>query len=183
MVYVNTVMGSVAEQDLGNVLMHEHVFILTYDYMLNYPDQQGFREEAEVRNAITVLNELKAQGIDTIVDLTVMNMGRYIPLLEKVARHTDLNIVVATGLYIYEALPMPFHYQGPGSVLGGPEILTDLFVQDIESGIQGTSVKASIIKCATDQAGLTPDVERVLRAAAEAHIRTGAPISDPANSN
>jgi phosphotriesterase-related protein len=176
-VHVNTVKGPVGEEDLGQVLMHEHVFILTYDFMLNYPEEHGFREETEIRDAITTLNELKAQGIDTIVDLTVMNMGRYIPRLERVARHTDLNIVVATGMYIYETLPMPFHYQGPGSVLGGPEILTDLFVRDIESGIEGTSVRAGIIKCATDEAGLTPDVERVLRAAAGAHTRTGAPIS------
>src|ERR1700744_1391084 len=157
--------------------MHEHVFILTYDFMLNYPEEHGFREETEIRDAITILNELKAQGIDTIVDLTVMNMGRYIPRLERIARYTDLNIVVATGMYIYETLPMPFHYQGPGTVLGGPEILTSLFIRDLTTGVQGTSVKAAVIKCATDEAGLTKEVERGLRAAAQAHVETNALIS------
>ncbi len=41
----------------------------------------------------------------------------------------------------------------------------------------GTGVKAAILKCATDHDGLTPDVERILRAVAAAHRETGAPIS------
>ena len=40
-----------------------------------------------------------------------------------------------------------------------------------------TGVKAGIIKCATDEPGVTPDVERILRAAAKAHRATGVPIS------
>ena len=34
-----------------------------------------------------------------------------------------------------------------------------------------------MIKCATDKPGVTPDVERVLRACAKAHRATGAPIT------
>jgi phosphotriesterase-related protein len=72
---------------------------------------------------------------------------------------------------------MHFHFQGPGTELGGPEFMADMFVQDIEEGIAGTGVKAAILKCATDQPGVTPGVERVLRAVASAHRRTGVPIS------
>jgi len=52
-----------------------------------------------------------------------------------------------------------------------------LFVHDIETGIQGTGARAGILKCATDQQGLTSGVEKVLRAVARAHRRTGVPIS------
>jgi phosphotriesterase-related protein len=52
-----------------------------------------------------------------------------------------------------------------------------MFVRDIEQGIAGTGVKAAILKCATDTQGVTPGVERVLRAVAAAHRRTGVPIS------
>lgn len=52
----------------------------------------------------------------------------------------------------------------------------DLFVRDIVDGIAGTGVKAAILKCATEAAGLTPGVERVVRAVAQAHRRTGVPI-------
>jgi len=72
---------------------------------------------------------------------------------------------------------MYFHFQGPGTELGGPEFMADMFVRDIEEGIAGTGVRAAILKCATDQPGVTPGVERVLRAVAQAHRRTGVPIS------
>ena len=52
-----------------------------------------------------------------------------------------------------------------------------MFVSDIEQGIAGTGVKAGILKCATDEPGVTEGVERVLRAVAQAHRATGVPIS------
>jgi phosphotriesterase-related protein len=55
--------------------------------------------------------------------------------------------------------------------------MADAFVHDIEQGIQGTDVRAAVIKCATDEPGVTPGVEKVLRAAAQAHLRTSAPIT------
>jgi phosphotriesterase-related protein len=55
--------------------------------------------------------------------------------------------------------------------------MTDLFVRDIEVGIAGTNVRAAILKCVTDAPGVTPGVERVLRAVAQAHRQTGWPIS------
>jgi phosphotriesterase-related protein len=55
--------------------------------------------------------------------------------------------------------------------------MTDMFIRDIEQGIAGTGVKAGILKCATDTPGVTPGVDRVLRAVAQAHRQTGVPIS------
>jgi phosphotriesterase-related protein len=54
--------------------------------------------------------------------------------------------------------------------------MADLFVRDVEVGIQGTDVKAAFVKCCTDHQGVTDDVEKVLRAAARASQRTGRPI-------
>ena len=67
--------------------------------------------------------------------------------------------------------------RGPGTLLDGPEIMTDMFVGDITDGIADTDIKAAILKCATDEPGVTPGVERVLRAVAQAHRQTGVPIS------
>ena len=57
------------------------------------------------------------------------------------------------------------------------DAMAGLFVKDITDGIQGTDVKAAILKCATDEPGVTPGVEKVLQAVARAHRRTGVPIS------
>ena len=173
---INTARGAIGAADLGVTLMHEHVFIMTTEILQNYPDAWG-DETKRVDDAIARLNELKSRGVDTIVDLTVIGLGRYIPRIARVAAGTALNIVVATGLYTYNDVPFYFHYMGPGTPLDGPETMTDLFVRDIQHGIADTGIKAAILKCATDEPGVTPGVERVLRAVAQAHRQTGVPIS------
>ena len=173
---VNTVNGSIESAQLGTTLMHEHVFILTPEIAQNFPKDWG-DEEQRITEAITRMNELKSRGVDSIVDLTVIGLGRYIPRIKRVAEKTGINIIAATGVYTYNDVPMYFHFRGPGTVLGGPELMTEMFVRDIEEGIADTGVKAAILKCATDQQGVTPGVERVLRAVAKAHRKTGVPIS------
>src|SRR6185436_5146124 len=173
---VNTVKGALNTEQLGVTLMHEHVFVLSAEIMQNFPEPWG-DEEKRVADAIARLNELKSRGVDTIVDLTVIGLGRYIPRIQRVAAQTELNIIVATGVYTYNDVPFYFHYQGPGTVLGGEELMVDMFVKDIREGIADTGVRAAILKCATDVQGVTPGVERVLRAVAQAHLRTGVPIS------
>ena len=65
----------------------------------------------------------------------------------------------------------------PGSGPDGSDPMVNLFVKDISEGIAGTGIKAAVIKCATDRPGITPGVERVLRACAQTHRATGAPIT------
>jgi phosphotriesterase-related protein len=173
---INTVKGPIDSSRLGTTLMHEHVFVLSTEVMQNYPEGWG-DEEKRVADAIARLNQLKARGVDSIVDLTVIGLGRYIPRIQRIAAETELNIIVATGIYTYNDVPMYFHFQGPGTELGGPEYMTDMFVRDITEGIGKTGVKAAILKCATDKPGVTPGVERILRAVAQAHRKTGVPIS------
>jgi phosphotriesterase-related protein len=173
---VETVRGAIPTSDLGVTLMHEHVFVLSPEIMANHPEGWGDEKDREDA-AVEKLNALKAIGVDSIVDPTVIGIGRYIPRIQRVAARTDLQIVVATGLYTYNDVPMYFHFTGPGTALGGAETMTELFVRDITEGIADTGVKAAILKCATDAHGLTPGVERVLRAVAAAHRATGVPIT------
>ncbi|HMG36618.1 MAG TPA: phosphotriesterase-related protein [Blastocatellia bacterium] len=176
MTSVNTVRGPIDTAKLGTTLMHEHIFVLSPEIMQNFPETWG-DEERRIQDAVHRLNELHSRGVDTIVDLTVIGLGRYIPRVQRVASQTELNIVVATGIYTYNDVPMYFHFQGPGTDIGGPEFMVDMFVRDIVEGIGDTGVKAAILKCATDKQGVTPGVERVLRAVAKAHRETGVPIS------
>ena len=116
-------------------------------------------------------------GVSTIVDPTVVGLGRYVPRIERVAAHTKINIVAATGLYTYNDIPHRFHYHGAGAPAGDKDPLPEYFVRDITEGIAGTKVKAAFLKCAIDEPGLTPGVERTMRSVARAHRRTGAPIT------
>jgi phosphotriesterase-related protein len=172
---VNTVLGPVDGSALGSTLMHEHIFVLSPEIEKT---AEEWDEEAEQTRAVAKLRELKQRGIDTLVDLTVVGLGRYIPRIEAIAALVpEINIVVATGVYTYNEVPMFFHFQGPGTVLGGPEPMVELFIREIEHGVADTGVRAGILKCATDSPGVTPGVERVLRAVAQAHRATGVPIT------
>src|SRR5438046_2106277 len=67
---VETARGAVEIDQLGHVLMHEHVFTLDVEFTQNYPEQwEG--DEQRVDEAVAKLDALKRSGIDTIVDLTV----------------------------------------------------------------------------------------------------------------
>jgi phosphotriesterase-related protein len=177
---VQTVTGPVPTAELGQVLMHEHVFVLTADIQQNYPEEWGSEEE-RITDAVAKLQALAATGVRTIVDPTVIGLGRYIPRIQRIAEQVDLNIVVATGCYTYEDVPFFFHHRGPAlnAALGTevPDPMVDMFVRDVTEGIAGTGVKAAFLKCAIDSPGLTPGVERVMRAVAKAHHRTGVPIT------
>ena len=166
--------------ELGGVLMHEHVFVLTPDVQQNFPEEWGSEEE-RVADAVTKLRALAATGVGTIVDPTVIGLGRYIPRIQRIAEQVDLNIVVATGCYTYEDVPFFFHHRGPAldAALGTsvPDPMVDMFVRDITDGIAGTGVRAAFLKCAIDRPGLTRGVERVMRAVAQAHHRTDVPIT------
>jgi phosphotriesterase-related protein len=165
---VETLRGPVDTSRLGFTLMHEHIFVLSDGVNESFPSL--FDEDAHVASARKQLQEMAGAGVQTFVDLTVLGLGRNVPRLQRVAGNLPLNVIVATGLYTYDELPRHFRTRDEN-------YLADLFVRDITEGVQGTSVKAAILKCATDEPGVTPGVEKVLRAVARAHRRTGVPIS------
>lgn len=177
---VETARGPIDTAELGQTLMHEHVFLIDPEIQQNHPEEWG-SEDDRVADAVRKLNEVAALGVRTVVDPTVIGLGRYVPRIERIARQVDLNIVVATGVYTYDAVPLHFRYRGPAlnATLGTdvPDPMVDMFVGDIRDGIAGTSVKAAFLKCAIDAEGLTPGVERVMRAVAKAQLETGVPVT------
>lgn len=177
-VSVPTARGDVPIDGLGRTLMHEHIFVTSPEIQQNWPDYpERWDEDVQIEEAVSRLAALKAVGFDTLVDLTVIGLGRYVPRVVRVAERSEINIVVATGAYVLSELPVYFHYRGPGTPAGGPDRLAEFFVRDITEGITGTGVRAALLKCVTDEAGLTRDVDRVLRSVAAAHRQTGVPIT------
>jgi phosphotriesterase-related protein len=177
---VETVLGPVDTAGLGRTYMHEHVFVLSPDVQQNYPSEWG-DEEARVNDAVAKLKALAAQGIRTIVDPTVVGLGRCIPRIQRVAeRVPELNIVVATGCYTYDEVPFFFFYRRPPRhELPGadrPDPMIRMFAGDITEGIAGTGVKAAFLKCAIDRPGMTKGVARIMRAVARVHRQAGAPV-------
>lgn len=174
---VPTVRGDVPVADLGTVLMHEHVVIVDPELVINRP---GWWDEKQiVTMAAERLAEARSWGVDTIVDLTVWGLGRNIPRIVEINRSVDVNIVVGTGYYVWHELPLWCKRLGADKPVD--DVLAEIFVEELTAEIADTGVRAGILKCVTEQYGLTADVERVLRAVAYAHNQTGAPIATHAH--
>lgn len=174
---VPTAAGEVGVEALGVVLMHEHVFIRTEPLHGGWPGFGGWDEAAEVAGARERLRQLKQAGVDTILDMTVPGLGRDPALVARAAAGTGLQVMFATGYYTYDNLPFPFHFRGPGKVLDNDDhVLESLFERDVTTGIGDTGIRAAVLKVVADRQGITPDVERLTRAIANVHVRTGTPI-------
>ena len=171
-----TFRGPVSAGDLGTTLMHEHVFVGHPELDLNLPHPE-WSEDAAVEGAVSGLERLWDLGVRTVVDLTVLGLGRDVARVGRVAARTRVHLVASTGYYTADVLPAYFQTHGPGRLVGGPDPLVELFLRDIEEGIADTGVRAGMLKVVTDQQGITPDVRRVMEAAATAHRRTGVPIT------
>jgi phosphotriesterase-related protein len=171
---IPTAGGPIDTGVLGRTLIHEHVFVMTTEVQANF--RTDWDEDTNVADAVAKLTALKAAGIDSIADPTVIGLGRYIPRIVEIAKQVEINIVVATGVYTYNDVPMYFRMRGPFMGFDLPDPMVDMFVTDITEGIADTGIRAAFLKCAIDEPGMTEGVERVLRAVAKAQVRTGVPM-------
>ncbi len=167
MAVVETVQGPVEAEELGVVLVHEHVRFRDEAVAAEWPDR--YDEAAELEAALEAVRAAAARGVQTIVDPTAMFGGRDVRFMKRVADETGVRIVACTGIYSYDHLP---HYFANRDI----DAMADHFVSDLEQGIQGTDIRAAFLKCAADAAGVTENVEKIHRAVARASLRTGAPI-------
>ena len=166
MATVETALGPVATTELGPTLMHEHIVTRSPGVQENWPHL--WDRDAILAIAERKMTDLHSRGIRTIVDLTTVDLGRDINLIVDVARRSRVKVIVATGVWW-----MPQRYFASHGI----DEVAELFVRDITRGIGTSGVKAAIIKCATDTAGVTPVIDNVLRACARAQKKTGVPIS------
>lgn len=173
---VQTFRGPIDPADLGPTLIHEHVFVRNLELEMSLPDPEWDRQRA-VDAAVIGLTDLHSLGVRTVVDLTVPGLGRDVSLVTEVADQVPVQLIASTGWYTPNVLPTYFQFHGPGRAIEGPERLTELFVRDLTEGIGGTLVRAGMLKVMTDREGITPDVARVMSAAADAQRETGVAIT------
>ena len=111
---------------------------------------------------------MQGHDVKTVVEPTAMMLGRDVPFLIRLAQETGLQIVPCTGIYTYDHLPINLQSRDA-------DFIADLFVHDIDQGIQGRGARA-FIKVAADEPGVNDNIEKLHRAAARACLWTGAPI-------
>ncbi len=162
---VMSVLGEIDAADMGNTLTHDHIML----------DAWGLRQlyEAILDDEVIATEEValfKAAGGGTICDPTNIGLKRDPAALARISAATGVNILMGAGWYREVVYP---DYVAETST----EDLARFLVSEIEDGVDGTGVRPGFIgEIGTERGHITPVVERVFRAAARAHVRTGIPI-------
>ncbi len=189
---VMTVLGPVDVADLGVTLPHEHLMLdLTCLWtapsdparlpLVDAPVEIAARgllacgpyhslDNLRLDNVDHVTDEIArfaALGGRTVVDLSTRSIGPYPRELAEIARRTGLHIVAGTGFYVRRAHPEWV----AGATL---DALTELMIRELREGFDGTAIRAGIIGEIGTRTPIDPEEEKVLRAAARAHLATGA---------
>ena len=160
-----TVLGPLDASKLGFTLAHEHIADASYD-LKKWPNSRA----DFVAAAVAKLKLARDAGISTIVDLTTYDVLRDIHFLEEVSRKSGLHMIAATGQRFF-----PPKVAGVAMSARTIEGLAGFFTKEIAQGIEGTAIKAGVIKIGI--VGKKPTVieETGLRAGARASKATGVP--------
>lgn len=156
--WIETVTGPVSLAKLGFTLTHEHV-------CRNAIEAYGDRAAA-LDAAVTKVAQARRAGIDTIIDATPFDVDRDVQFGREVSQATGMHIVAATGQRLY----------APERAAPSVEQVRDRFLRDLTEGIDGTTIKAGVIKIASTGRALSEAEEVRFRAAAQASLATGVPI-------
>jgi 5-phospho-D-xylono-1,4-lactonase len=174
---VRTVLGDVDASTLGVTYAHEHLAIDSALVRAAFP--HILLDDPAL--AVVEVRACQVAGVRTMVDAMPAASGRDVVRLAEIGRATGLNVVAVTGLH-HERYYGPAHWTARIDV----EALAQLFIDDIEIGVDAfdytgplvrrTGHRAGLIKVATDGGELEPRDRHLFEAAAAAHGATGAPI-------
>ena len=150
----------------GMTYIHEHVYIDLSEVKKEddtlFNDKEGIIEEFKL---------LKQKGVENIVEVTNMGMGRNMQYMEEVRKASGLNFLYSTGFYVEAFFPGIVEQKSEKE-------LAKIMVGEIKNGIEDTGIKASLIgEIGTSRGIITEKERKVFKAGAIAHLETGKPIS------
>lgn len=165
---VRTVLGDIDASELGATYTHEHLITAPAPRLRDGDDLLLDDED----RAVEALAHFTLAGGGALVECTAREFGRNASALRRVSDRSGVHLVAVTGHVCEE------YWQGVVDVDAMSEdALVAEMVRDLTVGMDGTDVRAGVIKCGSSRDDVTPAEQRVIRAAARAQQQTGAPIT------
>jgi phosphotriesterase-related protein len=182
---IQTVLGPVGLDELGETMMHEHVFFWNWG--------EEHKRAASIAYARQELRKLAACGARTLVDVGPLP-DRELAWYRELAPQVDLHIVLSTGFYLEDRTPEPFRSFSEDQCVARfrKELLDGIGATGVRAtgvraagvraagvraaGVRAAGVRAGLIKAASNKAELTGWERTVLRAAARVQRETGVPV-------
>jgi phosphotriesterase-related protein len=165
---VQTVTGPVGTDDLGPTLVHEHILV---DFVGADQVSPGRYEADEVcGRMLPYLRDLKAAGIETLVECTPDYLGRDPVLLRRLSEASGLRILTNTGWYKDPFLP-PFAHEATA------EQIAERWITEATEGLGDTGILPGFIKIAANEGDLSEVQRKIVTAAALTSKVTGLVIA------
>jgi phosphotriesterase-related protein len=164
---VRTVLGDIPSDQLGVTYMHEHLIIDSPIVAKDFPHIH-LPSESE---AIEEVGLCRAAGVQTMVDCMPTGSGRSALKLAAISKATGVNIVATAGLHTDR-----YYLPTDELEIMDPEKLAQVFIKDIQVGMEGSEHKAGQLKVVTSGSVIKDREKRLFEAVAIAHQITGAPI-------
>jgi 5-phospho-D-xylono-1,4-lactonase len=174
---VETTLGPVAADRLGNINAHDHVII---DGGLTVVKEPDFRLDS-VEKAIVEVGRWKAAGGGAIVDTMPFGCGRNVDKLIAVSEATGVPIIVPTG-FQKASYYLSDHWQHRYDEEEIAELLIAEFAEGVDRNnydgplVRRSPVKAGFVKVAGDYQYITETTRKLIRAAGRVHRAVGAPV-------
>lgn len=168
---IMTVNGAISPQYMGSTLIHEHLLVEFIGADQIDPTIWDTGEVAEV--TLPYLKQAMGLGINTLIECTPAYLGRDVRLLLELSRQTGIQLITNTGYYgAVDNKFLPAH-----AFAETAEELASRWIDEWENGIDGTSVKPGFIKIGVNPGSLSPLHEKLVKAAAITHLKTGLTIA------
>lgn len=164
---VMTVQGEVSGEELGIVDYHEHLCYDAPEWLL--------REEPDfclndVERSAQELQAWAEAGGKTLIEMSAIDFGRNVRKVWEIAKRVpQVHIIVITGFN------KPYYCDRWVWETGEDELVKRC-VRDVTVGIDGTGIKAGVVKGGTGYNTFTERDRKLLRIAARVHLETGVPI-------
>lgn len=175
--FFRTVLGDKSASEMGLTYSHEHI-IIDDSYVTAAHPEFLLNDVEKISEELTHFYKV---GGRTVVDTMPANAGRNILKSVEVSQRSGVNMIVPTGIHLeiyYPENHWRYHYS--------EDELTELFIADIEQGIdqfdysgpiiKRTQHQAGLIKLATGDEPISKHQEKIFHAVVNAHLETGAPI-------
>ena len=161
-----TVLGTIRTSDMGPTYAHEHLAThATEDLAKKDPDLL-LDDPSKVRSDLEAFHQL---GGRTIVEMTTRDYGHDPQAVRALAEASGVHVIAATGFN-------KGVYNRPYCEGRDPSELARQQIADVTTGIGSSGTFAGVHKFGTSLNTIHPWEEVAARAAARAHIETGAPI-------
>lgn len=167
--FIMTVQGAVPIKEMGWTLTHEHISLDLRPLAVQrkIPQSASFGDVSAI--VLPHLMDLKRAGAKTIVGATASGFGKSPEILRRLSMASGLNVITATGVYLTADRNFVPDYAYEES----REELALRWISEFETGIDENSVRPGMIKLGIDGGDLSDLDQKVIDAAAMAHLQTG----------